>query len=131
MTDSLTPRYCARTDAGRIREINEDYVFASPLAGDAGAPTRHLLIVADGVFAPWVAPYDPLRVDMSQSLLEPGPGHVRLKVDQVGVCGTDLHIHEGDFGAVFPLVPGHELVGVHVRAVERRHPSAYALDGFH
>ncbi len=41
-----------------------------------------------------------------------GPGQVRIKVDQVGVCGTDLHIHEGDFNAVFPLVPGHELVGV-------------------
>ncbi len=43
---------------------------------------------------------------------EAGPGEVRIKVDQVGVCGTDLHIHEGDFNAVFPLVPGHELVGV-------------------
>jgi D-arabinitol dehydrogenase (NADP+) len=41
-----------------------------------------------------------------------GPGQVRIRVDQVGVCGTDLHIHEGDFNAVFPLVPGHELVGV-------------------
>ncbi|GMA84886.1 hypothetical protein GCM10025868_01360 [Angustibacter aerolatus] len=33
---------------------------------------------------------------------EPAPGEVLIKVDQVGVCGTDLHIHEGDFGAVFP-----------------------------
>ena len=41
-----------------------------------------------------------------------GPGQVRIQVGQVGVCGTDLHIHEGDFGAVFPLIPGHELVGV-------------------
>jgi D-arabinitol dehydrogenase (NADP+) len=40
------------------------------------------------------------------------PGQVRIKVHQVGVCGTDLHIHEGEFGAMFPLVPGHELVGV-------------------
>ena len=39
-------------------------------------------------------------------------GEVRIKVDQVGVCGTDLHIHEGEFNAVFPLIPGHELVGV-------------------
>lgn len=42
---------------------------------------------------------------------DPGPGEVRIKVAQVGVCGTDLHIHHGDFNAVFPLVPGHELVG--------------------
>jgi D-arabinitol dehydrogenase (NADP+) len=39
-------------------------------------------------------------------------GEVRIEVDQVGLCGTDLHIHEGDFNAVFPLIPGHELVGV-------------------
>jgi len=43
---------------------------------------------------------------------EAAPGQVRIKVGQVGVCGTDLHIHEGEFGAVFPLIPGHELVGV-------------------
>ncbi|RDX45159.1 NADP+-dependent D-mannitol dehydrogenase [Lentinus brumalis] len=30
-----------------------------------------------------------------------------------GVCGTDEHIHHGDFGPlVYPLVPGHEVVGV-------------------
>jgi D-arabinitol dehydrogenase (NADP+) len=43
---------------------------------------------------------------------EAAAGEIRIKVDQVGVCGTDLHIHEGDFNAVFPLIPGHELVGV-------------------
>jgi D-arabinitol dehydrogenase (NADP+) len=43
---------------------------------------------------------------------EAAVGEVRVKVGQVGVCGTDLHIHEGDFNAVFPLIPGHELVGV-------------------
>jgi len=43
---------------------------------------------------------------------EPGPGEVRIRVNQVGVCGTDLHIHEGEFQARFPLIPGHELVGV-------------------
>jgi D-arabinitol dehydrogenase (NADP+) len=42
---------------------------------------------------------------------EPGPGEVRIKVIQVGLCGTDLHIHNGDFNAAFPLIPGHELVG--------------------
>ncbi len=41
-----------------------------------------------------------------------GPGQVRIKVDQVGVCGTDLHIHHGGFNASFPLTPGHELVGI-------------------
>ncbi len=41
-----------------------------------------------------------------------GPREVRIQVKQVGICGTDLHIHNGDFNAVFPLIPGHELVGV-------------------
>jgi D-arabinose 1-dehydrogenase-like Zn-dependent alcohol dehydrogenase len=36
---------------------------------------------------------------------------VRIKVNQVGICGTDLLIHHGEFNAVFPLTPGHEVVG--------------------
>lgn len=42
---------------------------------------------------------------------EPGPTDVRISVHQTGLCGTDKHIHEGDFNAAFPLVPGHEIVG--------------------
>ncbi|MCJ1312904.1 hypothetical protein MMC25_006580 [Agyrium rufum] len=37
---------------------------------------------------------------------------VLVKVKACGVCGTDLHIHEGEFIARFPLIPGHETVGV-------------------
>ncbi|KAK7205262.1 putative sorbitol dehydrogenase [Myxozyma melibiosi] len=36
---------------------------------------------------------------------------VLIKVAACGVCGTDLHIHEGEFIAQFPLIPGHEVVG--------------------
>jgi D-arabinitol dehydrogenase (NADP+) len=42
---------------------------------------------------------------------DPGPQEVRITVHQTGLCGTDKHIHEGDFNAAFPLVPGHEIVG--------------------
>lgn len=42
---------------------------------------------------------------------QPGPGEVLIQVIQTGVCGTDLHVHEGDFYAAFPLIPGHEIVG--------------------
>jgi len=42
---------------------------------------------------------------------QPAPGQLRIQVDQVGICGTDLHIHHGGFGATFPLTPGHEMVG--------------------
>lgn len=27
------------------------------------------------------------------------------------MCGTDGHIHDGEFIAKFPLIPGHEAVG--------------------
>ena len=42
---------------------------------------------------------------------DPKPGEVRVRVQQTGICGTDLHIHNGKFFAEFPLTPGHELVG--------------------
>jgi len=42
---------------------------------------------------------------------DPKPGEVRVRVQQSGICGTDLHIHNGKFFAEFPLTPGHELVG--------------------
>ncbi|HLZ31406.1 MAG TPA: protein phosphatase 2C domain-containing protein [Chloroflexota bacterium] len=48
----MQPEYSARTDVGRVREINEDRVFAGqlPLSSDQpGAAARHLLVVADGV----------------------------------------------------------------------------------
>jgi D-arabinitol dehydrogenase (NADP+) len=37
---------------------------------------------------------------------------VRLRSAITGVCGTDLHIHEGGFDSRYPLIPGHEIVGV-------------------
>ena len=43
---------------------------------------------------------------------EPGPGEVRIRVTAAGMCGTDVHLHEGQFLATFPLTPGHETVGV-------------------
>jgi D-arabinitol dehydrogenase (NADP+) len=42
---------------------------------------------------------------------EPGPGEVLLRVVVAGVCGTDLHLHDGEFGPSYPLTPGHEIVG--------------------
>ena len=43
---------------------------------------------------------------------EPGPDQVRVRMTAAGMCGTDLHLHEGQFLAHFPLTPGHETVGV-------------------
>lgn len=43
---------------------------------------------------------------------EPGPGEVRIRVDACAVCRTDLHVIDGDLPqAVYPIVPGHEIVG--------------------
>jgi len=41
----------------------------------------------------------------------PGPGEVLLRVLAAGVCGTDGHLHDGEFGPTYPLIPGHEFVG--------------------
>ena len=41
------------------------------------------------------------------------PGDVLVHVKACGVCRTDLHIVDGELaGQDFPLVPGHEIVGV-------------------
>ena len=43
----------------------------------------------------------------------PGDGDVIIEVAAVGICGTDIHLLDGDFeGATFPLIPGHEVSGV-------------------
>lgn len=42
----------------------------------------------------------------------PGPYDALIRTELAGLCGTDLHIHSGDFAARFPLTPGHEVVGV-------------------
>ena len=50
-----------------------------------------------------------------QSIEPPVPGHVQVRVEAVGVCGSDLHYfaegHVGDASAVYPMVLGHEPVG--------------------
>jgi 2-desacetyl-2-hydroxyethyl bacteriochlorophyllide A dehydrogenase len=41
----------------------------------------------------------------------PGPREVIIKVASVGICGTDLHILEGEFAPTLPIIPGHEMSG--------------------
>ncbi|MFB9660460.1 zinc-dependent alcohol dehydrogenase family protein [Glycomyces mayteni] len=42
----------------------------------------------------------------------PGPRDVVLEVSGVGICGTDLHVLDGDLeGSEYPIVPGHEFAG--------------------
>jgi 2-desacetyl-2-hydroxyethyl bacteriochlorophyllide A dehydrogenase len=41
----------------------------------------------------------------------PGVNEVVVEVAAVGICGTDLHIFEGEFAPKLPIVPGHEMSG--------------------
>jgi 2-desacetyl-2-hydroxyethyl bacteriochlorophyllide A dehydrogenase len=41
----------------------------------------------------------------------PGPTDVVVRPAAVGICGTDLHIMDGEFAPAFPIVPGHEFAG--------------------
>ena len=57
--------------------------------------------------------YDAPRSFAYRDVPEPtlGDDDVLLRVRACGLCGTDLHIHEGEFGPRFPLIPGHEFTG--------------------
>jgi len=56
---------------------------------------------------------------VEQEIAEPAPGEVQVRVDAVGVCGSDLHSYldgaVGDTQAVYPMVLGHEPAGTVVR----------------
>ncbi|MEU1178376.1 zinc-dependent alcohol dehydrogenase family protein [Streptomyces sp. NPDC005820] len=41
----------------------------------------------------------------------PGPRDVVVDVAACGLCGTDLHILQGEFAPTLPVVPGHEFAG--------------------
>jgi threonine dehydrogenase-like Zn-dependent dehydrogenase len=43
---------------------------------------------------------------------EPGTGMARIRVESVGICGTDLHFYRGEFPSPAGLLPGHEVSGV-------------------
>lgn len=41
----------------------------------------------------------------------PGPREVVVSVAGCGICGTDLHIADGEFAPTLPVTPGHEFAG--------------------
>lgn len=45
----------------------------------------------------------------------PAPGQVVVEVTACGLCGTDLHILQGEFAPTLPIIPGHEFSGVVVQ----------------
>lgn len=50
-----------------------------------------------------------VRTDVAPPTI--GPRDVLVRAKACGICGTDVHIWEGDFFPTFPLIPGHELAG--------------------
>ncbi len=55
-----------------------------------------------------------LRVEQSAKP-QPGPKEVLIEVKACGICGTDVHIYEGDKGAAEvnpPTILGHEFSGI-------------------
>lgn len=56
-------------------------------------------------------PKSPLRAHTIERR-NPGPNDVAIAIDYCGVCHSDLHQARDEWGgAMFPLVPGHEIVG--------------------
>ncbi len=54
------------------------------------------------------APLAPYSVERR----EVGPRDVQIEIDYCGVCHSDLHQVRDEWGgAIFPMVPGHEIVG--------------------
>lgn len=49
---------------------------------------------------------------IEKKLPELKPGEVLLKVHSCGVCHSDIHLIQNDWGiSSYPLVPGHEIIG--------------------
>ena len=60
--------------------------------------------------AVWYAKGD-VRVE-EKRFKQPGPGELLLKIKAAGICGTDLHLINGEYpNCDPPIVPGHEFSG--------------------
>ena len=61
----------------------------------------------------WVLPGagEPL-IRETREVPDPEPGYALVRIEACGVCGSDLFLQKGGFGAdKFPVVPGHEAAG--------------------
>lgn len=55
---------------------------------------------------------------------EPGPGQVLIKIKEIGVCGSDIHVYYGEHsGTGYPATQGHEVSG----CVEKLGPGVEGL----
>jgi len=53
---------------------------------------------------------------VESALTDPDPGEVQVRIDAVGICGSDMHSYAegavGDTPCLYPMVLGHEPAGV-------------------
>lgn len=55
---------------------------------------------------------------------EPGPGQVLIKIMEIGVCGSDIHVYHGEHPFTsYPVTQGHEVSGI----VEKLGPGVEGL----
>src|SRR5713101_7679477 len=56
---------------------------------------------------------------VESAIAGPGPNEIQVRVQAVGVCGSDLHSYSegvvGDTPCIYPMVLGHEPAGVVVK----------------
>ncbi len=57
--------------------------------------------------------YDGKTIKISKNIPDPEikEEQVLIKVDSIGICGTDIAIIEGDLPVPVPIIPGHEFSG--------------------
>jgi S-(hydroxymethyl)glutathione dehydrogenase / alcohol dehydrogenase len=58
------------------------------------------------------APNTDLKVVDDIDIERPGPGQIRVRVSQCGVCHSDLHVIDGGLPVPLPTVLGHEAGGI-------------------
>lgn len=96
------------------------HISANSVSSATGGSTYHEEVIMRAVVYPEARVFSVEQVE-ERTLTA---GEVRLRVLASGVCGTDQHIHDGGFGARFPVTPGHEMVGkiieVHRSVRDRR-----------
>ncbi|PNW85730.1 hypothetical protein CHLRE_03g207800v5 [Chlamydomonas reinhardtii] len=94
----------ASVPQGEITFAEFAAMFSRPAGGDKPANNcvGYAALDKSGVLAPYSFDRRPV-----------GPGDVRIQITHAGICHSDLHQVKDEWGgSVFPMVPGHEIVGI-------------------